>query len=66
MNAISDPLSNITRRAETETACASIRATRFVSGYVRLVVCHGAFDANLCLTLAEARELATMLKEVVA
>jgi hypothetical protein len=64
MNAITDPLSNITRRLEAETASAGIRATRFASGYVRLVVCHGAFDASLHLTLAEAREVAAMLREV--
>ncbi len=66
MNAIT-PTATITRRQSIEVhANAAIGATRFLDGNVIVSLRRSDLEASIHLTLAEARELATMLREVVA
>lgn len=67
MNAILPDPYRITRSLRVETTdYGTVRATRFVSGDVMVALGRGGLETTMRLTLAEAREIAAMLREVVA
>lgn len=67
MNAIIPDPYRISRAQRVETTdYGSISTTRFVSGDVMIALRRGGLETTMHLTLAEAREVAAMLREVVA